>query len=128
MTSAVIPFSPAQVDAASDREARIARLERRLSRELLARREAEAIAEAATHRLYRQGERMRLLADLALEANRSDDLDTVLRAALRAIGSQTGWPVGHVQLVETDAEAMDWLQPTALWLAPPDTDIAAPVS
>ena len=125
MTSAVIPFAPAPVDAASDREARIARLERRLSRELLARREAEAIAEAATHRLYRQGERMRLLADLALEANRSDDLDTILRAALRAIGSQTGWPVGHVQLVETDAEAMDWLQPSTLWLAPTDTDIEA---
>ena len=49
MTSAVIPFAPAPVDAASDREARIARLERRLSRELLARPEIRAAYLEGSH-------------------------------------------------------------------------------
>lgn len=105
---------------------RIARLERRLERESQARREAEVIAERETLNLFRQREQMRVLSDLAIEANKSEDLEHVLQVALEQICVFTGWPVGHIQFVERRPDGTRRLRPSEIWRIASTID-AAPV-
>ncbi|WP_158272169.1 MULTISPECIES: response regulator [unclassified Caulobacter] len=104
---------------------RIARLERRLARAEKARHEAETIAERETLNLFRQKEQMRLLSELAIMANRGGDLVEVLRTALASICSFTGWPIGHVQLVEPLGDGRRRMRPSGIWWASDTFDGAA---
>lgn len=105
---------------------RIDRLERRLARESQARREAELIAERETLNLFRQKEQMLVLSDLAIEANKGEDLEHVLRVALEQICVFTGWPVGHIQFVEHRPDGTRRLRPSEIWRIDSAFD-AAPV-
>jgi signal transduction histidine kinase len=97
---------PDPVDAGGE----LARLQARLDRERLARREAERLAESSLHELRRGQEDLRLLERAARAANEFEDPRVVLGRMLSDLCAYAGWPVGHVFLKEEDA-----LRSTRLW-------------
>ena len=88
------------------------RLERRLRRERAARHEAEAIAERVTRDLYERQAELRLLETVARAANQAAGTDEAMQAALDSVCSHTGWPVGHVYVVDPGSER---LEATTIW-------------
>ncbi|HYM80641.1 MAG TPA: GAF domain-containing protein [Candidatus Limnocylindria bacterium] len=64
-------------------------------------------------RLRRQARFVQVLQDVAVAANQATSVDEALQFCLDRVCEHTGWPVGHVYLV--DPETHDHLQPTKLW-------------
>ena len=102
-----------------------ARLQRRLDRERRARLDAESIAERTTRELYESlqalrqaqveasasGELVALLQRVTVAANEAETLDAAAGAALAAVCAHTGWPIGHLYVVNHLGE----LDPTGVW-------------
>jgi transcriptional regulator with GAF, ATPase, and Fis domain len=89
----------------------LSRLERRLSRERAARREAEAISERATRELYDKQQRLLLLGEVVRAANEASDVAHALATAIDAVCRHCGWRLGHAWLLAPDGR----LDPTGLW-------------
>jgi diguanylate cyclase (GGDEF)-like protein/PAS domain S-box-containing protein len=94
------------------------RLQRRLERERRARLEAEVIAEGATRDLYetiREVQRTSALVGVlqraAEAANEAANLEAAAATALDEVCSMTGWPIGHLYVVDEPGH----VQPTAVW-------------
>ncbi|MBQ5963872.1 MULTISPECIES: bifunctional diguanylate cyclase/phosphodiesterase [unclassified Massilia] len=97
-----------EVDAAAE----IARLQRRLKREVAARQEAEAIAERGLRDLFQRQQEIALLESIAVASNEAASVEDAMRHALEAVCRYTGWPLGHLLLVTTHDAALD---STAVW-------------
>ena len=89
-------------------------LTRRWVRERSARLEAEAIAERSLRDLYEQKEQLELLRTIVIAANESSSVEDVLSLSLAHICEKTGWPLGHVYLVES-VGSRERLIPTTIW-------------
>jgi diguanylate cyclase (GGDEF)-like protein len=92
------------------------RLKRRLNRERAARLEAEMIGEKGLRDLYENQQQLRLLERIATAANQALSLRDVLQFALTEVCAFTGWPVGHVHLVDT-AFGTSHLHSARIWHA-----------
>ena len=103
-------FIPVAADPVSG--ARLEALEKRLKRERLARREVEAIAERSTRALYDKQQELVLLEAVVSTSNESATVEDALRGAADAVCVHTGWPVGHVYLVDP---ASGYLASTTSW-------------
>ena len=86
-------------------DARVARLERQLSREREARLAAEAIAEKGLRELYNSQRRLALLQRITERANSADDIQSALSFAVRAICDEMDWDFGNAYLVPADGSA-----------------------
>ena len=92
-------------------ETRLERVEKRLRRERLARREVEEIAERSTRALYDKQQELVLLEAVVLASNESATVEGTLQGAVDAVCAHTGWPVGHAYLRGPSGE----LEPSAIW-------------
>jgi diguanylate cyclase (GGDEF)-like protein/PAS domain S-box-containing protein len=90
----------------------LARLRRRLARERAARLEAEQISERVTRDLYDSRAEVQLLETVVRAANEASTIQEALQVAVDSICAHTGWPVGHVYMLDAGAGA---LVPTAIW-------------
>jgi signal transduction histidine kinase/ActR/RegA family two-component response regulator len=104
--------------------AEVARLERRLARERLARREAEAIAERETLALYERTRRLELLETIATVCNLAASVEDALAETLRRLCAFTTWPLGHVCRLD-DAAATPTLASSRIWWSDPAQDYRA---
>ncbi|MEU9130620.1 response regulator [Kitasatospora sp. NPDC048540] len=75
---------------------------RRVERERLIRLEAERVAEAVVHDLYNSTNQLKLMVDIAELSNRSSSFFKVLELAVERLCAYTGWPLGHVLVVDHD--------------------------
>ena len=107
------------------------RLRRRLERERAARLAAESIAEKGLRALYEEQQQIALLERVSTAANQMRSVEEVLALALGEIGRFTGWPVGHVYLLD-DTLPVPVLRSTSIWhlshLRSPDAFQAATVA
>ncbi len=101
---------------------RVNTLERRLSRERLARREVEEIAERTTRALYDKQHELVLLEAVVSASNESLTVEDALRGAVDAVCVHTTWPVGHAYLRDT---ASGELLPTTSWHSEQSPQFAA---
>ena len=95
-------------------EHEIARLQRRLRREVAARQEAEAIAERGLRDLFQRQQEIALLESIAVAANEAASVEDAMRRALAAVCSYTEWPLGHLLVVRGDAPG-EPLESTRIW-------------
>ncbi|MGZ5183207.1 MAG: hypothetical protein ACXWC2_22230, partial [Ramlibacter sp.] len=79
--------------------AEIARLERRLKREVAARQEAEAIAERGLRDLFERQQEISLLENIAVAANEASGVNEAMQRALDAMCRYANWPLGHLWLI-----------------------------
>ncbi|SFC43800.1 diguanylate cyclase (GGDEF) domain-containing protein [Massilia yuzhufengensis] len=91
-------------DADIAQQAEIARLQRRLRREVAARQEAEAIAERGLRDLFQRQQEIALLESIAVAANEASNVEDAMRRALAAVCRYAGWPLGHLVLVRAGEE------------------------
>jgi predicted signal transduction protein with EAL and GGDEF domain len=84
--------------AAAPVDAEIARLNRRLTRETAARKEAEAIAERGLRDLFRRQQEIALLESIAVAANEAAEVESAMHHALGAVCRFAHWPLGHLLL------------------------------
>jgi predicted signal transduction protein with EAL and GGDEF domain len=82
-------------------DARLEKIERRLLRERLARREVEEIAERTTRALYDKQQELVLLEAVVSASNASSTVEDALQGAIDAVCAHTSWPVGHAYLRES---------------------------
>ncbi|MGH6752595.1 MAG: bifunctional diguanylate cyclase/phosphodiesterase, partial [Bradyrhizobium sp.] len=90
------------------------KLRRRLDRERRARVEAEGIAERGLRELYEKQKQLELLEAVAVFANQAASVRDALRFAIARICEFTGWPLGHVCLVEA-VDATPCMVSTNIW-------------
>jgi predicted signal transduction protein with EAL and GGDEF domain len=102
-------------------DTRVQALERRLSRERLARREVEEIAERTTRALYDKQQELVLLEAVVSASNESLTVEEALQGAVDAVCVHTTWPVGHA--VVRDRSSGDLL-PTNSWHTEQSTQFA----
>ena len=79
-------------------ELALARLERRAARENAARREAEATAEIQIRRVREHAREVELLGSIAAIVNESDDAESALTLAAKAIRRHCRFAVAHVMV------------------------------
>ncbi len=91
--------------------AEVERLRRALDREQRARREAEQISETATRELYERQRELALHVEIGRAVNDCADVEDALARAIGAVCEHTGWPVGHVFLVDPAVG----LRPATIW-------------
>lgn len=108
-------LNPDDFKAIADSASTIARLNRRLARERLARTEAEAIAERGLRDLYMSQQRIELLQRIAAKGNEATDTRDALAYAVAEICQHTGWAFGHTYLV--DPADRDRLVVPKIWFA-----------
>ena len=108
-------------------EAEIARLERRLRREVAARLEAEAIAERGLRDLFQRQQEIALLESMAVAANEAEGVNDAMERALEAMCRYAGWPLGHLWLVAGE-QGQEKLDSTSIWYDEPARDGGGPVS
>jgi diguanylate cyclase (GGDEF)-like protein len=108
-------------------EAEIARLERRLRREVAARLEAEAIAERGLRDLFQRQQEIALLESMAVAANEAEGVNDAMERALEAMCRYAGWPLGHLWLV-VGQQGQERLDSTSIWYDEPARDGGGPVS
>jgi diguanylate cyclase (GGDEF)-like protein/PAS domain S-box-containing protein len=94
--------APVALDAAT--------LSRRLDRERLARKDAEAIAERTTRDLYERQAELLLVEAVTVASNQAVTVEEAMLVAVQRICEHTGWPLGHVYVREGDR-----LTPTTIW-------------
>jgi hypothetical protein len=85
--------------AAPSPDAEVARLERRLRREMAARQEAEAIAERGLRDLFQRQQEIQLLESIAVAANEAAGVSDAMKRALELVCRYANWPLGHLWLV-----------------------------
>ena len=86
------------INDAADESAR----DRRVTRERLARLQAEAIAEQGLRDLFQRQQEIQLLVTIAEAANSARTVAEAMQSALDAICDYTKWPVGHYCSVVSD--------------------------
>src|ERR1700761_3952546 len=82
-------------EPATDPDAEIARLRRRLERERATRMEAEAIAEKGLRDLYGRQRQLELLEHIAAASNQMDSVRAMLQFAIERFCDFAGWSLGH---------------------------------
>ncbi len=92
-------------------EARLKRVEKRLQRERMVRREVEEIAERTTRALYDKQQELVLLEAVVLATNESATVGGALQGTVNAVCAHTAWPVGHAYVCGPSGD----LVPTAIW-------------
>jgi diguanylate cyclase (GGDEF)-like protein len=107
-------------------EAEIARLERRVRREVAARLEAEAIAERGLRALFQRQQEIALLESMAVAANEAEGVNDAMERALHAMCRYGSWPLGHLWLVSGHAGG-ERLDPTSIWYDEAARDGGGPV-
>lgn len=105
-------MSPPPAQRSSVGQSELERLRGRLERERRARREVEEIAEKATRDLYERQSELELLHAVAVAANEAATVEDALQEALDRVCEHTGWPVGHVYLLDNASGA---LKPSGIW-------------
>ena len=85
---------------------RVARLEKRLARERIARAEVERMAESGLTQLYEHKLDAELLGKVAAYANRARNLEEVLTVAIEGVLERTGWPFGSVFFVDEASQSL----------------------
>ncbi|HEX8785626.1 MAG TPA: EAL domain-containing protein, partial [Telluria sp.] len=80
-------------------DAEVARLARRLKREVAARHEAEAIAERGLRDLFQRQQEISLLESIAVAANEASGVNEAMQRALEAVCRYANWPLAHLWLV-----------------------------
>jgi predicted signal transduction protein with EAL and GGDEF domain len=98
---------------ATDADAEIARLSRRLRRETAARQEAEIIAERGLRDLFQRQQEIALLETIAAAANGAGSVEEAMHHALAAVCKFADWPLGHLLLVNGSTNPA--LHSTAVW-------------
>jgi len=88
-----------------DLSGQLARVQRRLERERMARCEAEAIAEKGLRELYERQQELLLLEAIAGAANRISSADEALQFAITQVCDFTGWPLGQAYLADGDGDS-----------------------
>jgi diguanylate cyclase (GGDEF)-like protein len=91
----------------------IARLRRRVEREVAARQLAESIAERGLRDLYQRQQEIALLESIAAAANEASGLEQAMLHALAAICDYMQWPLGHVLF--PDEHDADQLESSGIW-------------
>ncbi|WP_172799845.1 bifunctional diguanylate cyclase/phosphodiesterase [Croceicoccus bisphenolivorans] len=104
-----------------DNTERIARLERQVLRERMARIEAEAIAEKGLRDLYESKQRISLLQKITDIANKSNEVHTSLVSALAEICCTLGYDFGNAYLIEGAQQSACACE---AWFAEDETDLA----
>jgi diguanylate cyclase (GGDEF)-like protein len=97
-------------------DAEVARLQRRLKREVAARQEAEAIAERGLRDLFQRQQEISLLESIAVAANEAAGVHQAMQRALEAVCRYTEWPLGHLWLIAEDKGERRF-DSTAVWHA-----------
>ncbi len=87
------------IPAVPSPDAELARLARRLKREVAARHEAEAIAERGLRDLFQRQQEISLLESIAVAANEADGVNDAMQRALDAVCRYATWPLGHLWLI-----------------------------
>ncbi len=105
-------MSPPPAQRSPVGESELERLRGQLERERRARREVEEIAEKATRDLYERQSELELLHAVAVAANEAATVEDALQEALDRVCEHTGWPVGHVYLLDSASGA---LKPSSIW-------------
>jgi len=95
-------------------EAELARLERRLRREVVARQEAEAIAERGLRDLFQRQQEIALLESIAVAANEAASVTDAMSRALAAVCRYANWPLGHLWLL-TEGGGAEGFDSTPIW-------------
>jgi len=95
-------------------DADIARLERRLRREVAARQEAEAIAERGLRDLFQRQQEIALLESIAVAANEANGVNDAMQRALDVVCRYANWPLGHLWLV-AERHGARLFDSTSIW-------------
>lgn len=90
--------------AIEDLERRLARAERRVERERMARREAEAIAEQGLRELFESQKQLLLLQRITIGANQNRGVAAALRLAVSEVCQYMGWSFGNAYLITPEGE------------------------
>lgn len=106
--------------------AELARLERRLKREVAARKEAEAIAERGLRDLFQRQQEISLLESIAVAANEAAGVHEAMQRALEAVCRYANWPLGHLWLIASH-EGNRRFDSTSVWHDTMPRDAAGPV-
>jgi diguanylate cyclase (GGDEF)-like protein len=110
-----------------DAGADIARLERRLRREVAARQEAEAIAERGLRDLFQRQQEIVLLESIAVAANEADGVNDAMQRALDLVCRYANWPLGHLWLI-AERHGERRFDSTSTWHDSLSRESAGPVS
>jgi len=99
----------ALIEEPDDRDEKIRSLERRLERERLVRREAEAIAERSTRELYealqsqaQTSHVLQLVGTVAAAANEATCIEDAIQACIDEVCRHAGWTVGHAYVTDPE--------------------------
>jgi diguanylate cyclase (GGDEF)-like protein len=95
-------------------DAEVARLERRLRREVAARQEAESIAERGLRDLFQRQQEISLLENIAVAANEAAGVNDAMQRALEAVCRYANWPLGHLWLV-AESQGERRFDSTSIW-------------
>jgi diguanylate cyclase (GGDEF)-like protein len=95
-------------------DAELARLERRLRREVAARQEAESIAERGLRDLFQRQQEISLLESIAVAANEAAGVNDAMERALEAVCRYANWPLGHLWLV-AERQGERRFDSTSIW-------------
>jgi predicted signal transduction protein with EAL and GGDEF domain len=95
----------------------LARLKRRLSREVAARKEAEVLAEKGLLDLYQRQQEILLLESIAVAANDSATPREAFERSLRYVCEFANWPLAHAWRVSSQGQAEQALLSTGIWHA-----------
>jgi predicted signal transduction protein with EAL and GGDEF domain len=106
-------FASMHNSVATGIEADIARLNRRLRREIAARQEAELIAERGLRDLLQRQQEIALLETIASASNEAGSVEEAMQHAVAAVCKFADWPLGHLLLVNDSAAPA--LCSTAVW-------------
>jgi diguanylate cyclase (GGDEF)-like protein len=88
------------VDLRASPEEELRRVREKLESERAARREAEQVSESVMSHLYAKHAELELLQSVATASNEASTVEEAMQVAVKRVCAHTGWPVGHVYLVE----------------------------
>jgi len=98
----------------SSAQTELARLERRLRREVAARQEAEAIAERGLRDLFQRQQEISLLESIAVAANEAKGVNDAMQRALEAVCRYANWTLGHLWLLG-ERHGERYFDSTGIW-------------
>lgn len=101
----------------------IARLRRRLDREIRIRRKAEEIAEEGLRELYKKQRELEFLSQITIMANLGGSPQEVLRPALEYMCRFTGWSAAHAYIVAGEGSTQR-MWPSNIWYRAPELDLS----
>ena len=83
------------------------------TRDIAERKRAEEEKDLIEYVVKEKNAFMRMLQEVTVAANTSDESEIAMRTVLNAVCAQTQWPVGHIYTSKPDAA--DILEPTTIW-------------